>query len=148
MSSLTEVLSELAKEYSVRSPAALLKLARKVGAPATLAECRAALATNVPAQTLAPAPRSEGRSAAEGPGSRLQADLMDFNQNADGSENNEHKYALQVSDVFTRKAYTDPLKGKSAVQVDSAMRKILREVPGQGRNAVVSTNQGLSLIHI
>jgi len=142
MSHLTEALGELAKEYSVRSPAALLKLARKVGAPATLAECRAALATNVPAQTLAPAPRSEGRSAAEGPGSRLQADLMDFNQNADGSENNEHKYALQVSDVFTRKAYTEPLKGKSAVQVDSAMRKILREVPGQGRNAVVSTDQG------
>ena len=137
-----EALTELAKEYSVRSPAKLYALSRKIGAPWTLAECREALTTSVPAQTLAPPPRSLGHSAAEGPGSRLQADLMDFNLNADGSHNDHHKYALQVSDVFTRKAYTEPLKAKNAAVVTEAMRKLLQKVPGHGQNAVVTTDAG------
>ena len=142
MADLIENLRELAKEYSVRSAAKLFQVAKKIGAPATLKECQQALATSVPAQTLGPPPRSLGHSAAEGPGSRLQADLMDFSQNTHGHQNNQHRYALQVSDVFTRKAYTEPLKGKNAIQVDSAMRHILQQVPGHAKNAVVTTDQG------
>jgi len=137
-----EELRDLAKEYGVRSPEKLYQLSKKIGAHWTLKECKEALASNVPAQTLGPPPRSLGHSAAEGPGSRLQADLMDFSQNTHGHHNDQHRYALQVSDVFTRKAYTEPLKGKSAIQVDSAMRKLLKEVPNQGRNAVLSTDKG------
>ena len=67
---------------------------------------------------------------------------MDFSQNAHGHENDQHRYALQVSDVFTRKTYTEPLKGKSAIQVDSAMRKIRDEIPDHLDNAVVTTDKG------
>ena len=137
-----EALRDLAKQYSVRSPHKLLQLSRKKGENVTLKECRQALVTSVPAQTLAPPPRSLGHSAAEGPGSRLQADLMDFSQNTHGHHNEQHRYALQVSDVFTRKAYTEPLKGKSGIQVDSAMRHLLQQVPGHAENAVVSTDKG------
>ena len=35
-------------------------------------------------QVLAPKPRSLGKSAAEGPNDRLQADLVDFSQNTRG----------------------------------------------------------------
>jgi hypothetical protein len=137
-----EVLRDLAKEYSVRSPQKLKQLAGKIGANYTLKECQKALETSVPSQTLGPPPRSQGKSAAEGPGSRLQADLMDFSQNTHGHENDQHRYALQVSDVFTREAYTEPLKGKTAIQVDSAMRKIRDEIPGHFDNAVVTTDKG------
>ena len=137
-----EALRQLADKYSVRSAQKLKQLSIKLGNNFTLKECQQALEKNVPAQTLGPPPRSLGHSAAEGPGSRLQADLQDFALNSHGRNNDEHRYALQVNDVFTRKAYTEPLKGKNSIQVDSAMRKILQEVPNQGRNAVVTTDAG------
>ena len=137
-----EALKELAGEYSVRSPQKLLQLARKIGAKYTFREAQQALSTNVPAQTLGPPPRSLGHSQAEGPGSRLQADLADFRLNSSENKNDDHRYFLQVSDVFTRKAYTEPLKGKNAIQVESAMRKIMHEVPNQGRDSVVTTDKG------
>ena len=126
-------------EYGVRSAPKLLQLARKIGAPATLEECKTALSTNVAAQTLGPPPRSLGKSAATGPGNQLQADLMDFNQMG---QNQEHKYALEVADVFTRKAYTQALKSKSATDVAVAMRALLRQIPHHGDNAVLSTDKG------
>ena len=137
-----EALRQLAKEYSVRSPQKLKQVAEKIGANVTLKECQQALQTSVPAQTLGPPPRSLGHSAAEAPGSRLQADLVDFSQNSRGQDNDQHRYALLVSDVFTRKAYTEPLKGKSSIQVDSAMRKIRDEMPSHFDDAVVTTDKG------
>ena len=137
-----EALKELAKEYSVRSAPKLIQLARKIGANYTLKEAQQALSTSVPAQTLAPPPRSLGHSAAEAPGSRLQADLADFRLNSHGHSNDDHHYFLQASDVFTRKAYTEPLKNKTSSEVDAAMHKILHQVPNQGKNAVVTTDKG------
>ena len=137
-----EALRELAKKYSIRSPQKLRQLGTKLGDNYTIKQCKQALETSVPAQTLAPPPRSEGKSAAENPGSRLQADLMDFSKNADGGANAQHKYALQVSDVFTRKTYTEPLKSKTATEVDAAMAKIRDEMPGHFNHAVITTDQG------
>ena len=137
--SVEGTLRRLAMEYGVRSPQKLLQLARKIGAPATLEECKAALSTNVAAQTLGPPPRSLGKSAATGPGNQLQADLMDFNQMG---HNQDHKYALEVADVFTRKAYTEPLKSKSATDVAIAMKGLLKQIPQNGANAVLTTDKG------
>ena len=134
-----QALRELAKEYSVRSPHKLLQLSRQIGAPWTLKECQQALSTSVPAQTLAPPPKSEGKSYASSPGDRLQADLADLRLNG---HNKEHHYFLQLSDVFTRKAFTEPLKNKSSATVDEAMRKLLHEVPGRGEGAVLTTDKG------
>jgi len=134
-----DALRELAKEYSVRSPHKLLQLSKQIGAPWTLKECQEALSTNVAAQTLAPPPRSEGRSAAAAPGDRLQADLADFRLNGN---NQQHHYFLQVSDVFSRRAFTEPLPDKRPDTVNHAMEKVLHEVPGHGNRSMLTTDRG------
>ena len=59
-----------------------------------------ALKADVGRQVQAPRPRALGKSAAEGPNDRLQADLIDFSQNTRGKT----RYGLVVMDVFTREA--------------------------------------------
>ena len=136
-----ELLRSLAARFEARSPAKLRAVARRQHVPATPADIRAALSTDVSRQVFAPKPRSLGRSAATAPGSNLQADLIDLSNNT-GAKFGEHKYALTVSDVFTRRAWTEPLRYKDAANTNSAFRKILKEVPGHGDNAVVTTDQG------
>ena len=63
-----------------------------------------ALKADVGRQVQAPRPRALGKSAAEGPNDRLQADLIDFSQNTRGKT----KYGLVVMDVFTREAARTP----------------------------------------
>jgi hypothetical protein len=104
-----ELLRSLAANFEARSPAKLRAVARRQHVPATPADIRAALSTDVSRQVFAPKPRSLGRSAATAPGSNLQADLIDLSNNA-GAKFGEHKYALTVSDVFTRRAWTEPLR--------------------------------------
>ena len=74
-------LKALSRELRIRNPAKLLQAARGrvPGASSKLAQL--ALADNVGRQVLAPAYRSTGKSAAEGPNERLQADLIDYSAN-------------------------------------------------------------------
>ena len=109
--------------------------------PVSAEDVKAALAPEVAKQIFAPKPRSLGQSATEGPGSRLQADLVDLAQNTK-AKHGEHKYALLVADVFTRKAYSAALRYKDATSVNREFRQILQQVPGKGENAVVTTDQG------
>ncbi len=74
-------LRELARENFVNSASKLVQLARRKGVPATSELARLALTKEVGKQIIAPPPRSVGQSAAEQPGSRLQADLIDFSKN-------------------------------------------------------------------
>jgi hypothetical protein len=76
------------------------QLAQSQGARVTQAQAVAALRTDIGRQLFAPKPRSLGKSAAEGPNPRLQADLIDFSQNTKSKDGN--KYALQISDIYTR----------------------------------------------
>ena len=87
---------------------------------------------------LAPKPRSLGKSAAEGPNDRLQADLIDFSVNTRGA----NKYGLIVSDVFTREAVTKALPDKKTETVSAAAREIIPKVVEEETNYVVSTDQG------
>ena len=135
------LLRELSRQYEARSPAKLLALARRQHVPATPADVKAALAPEIGKQLFAPKQRSLGKSAAEGPGERLQADLVDLSNNAHAKPG-DHKYALMVADVYTRKTWTEPLRYKDSTSVNREFRKILRDVPGKGQNAVVTTDQG------
>ena len=74
-------LSTLARQLLIRSPQKLLAAARGRIPRANLRLAPMALEDNVGKQVLAPAYRSTGKSAAEGPNERLQADLIDFSQN-------------------------------------------------------------------
>ena len=136
-----ESLRALSEKYEARSAAKLLAVARRFHVPATLKDAKAAVAPDVGRQLFAPKPRSLGQSAAEAPGKRLQADLIDLSNNAKAARG-EHRYGLLVSDVFTRKAWAEPLRYKDAATVNPAFRKILKEVPGHGTDAVVTTDQG------
>ena len=71
-------LKTLAKELRIRSANKLLQAARGRVPGASLRLSQLALGDNVGRQALAPAYRSTGKSAAEGPNERLQADLIDM----------------------------------------------------------------------
>ena len=87
---------------------------------------------------LAPKPRSLGKSAAEGPNDRLQADLVDFSQNTRG----RNRYGLVVTDVFTREVATKALPDKRAETVTQAAAEIIPELVEEEGNYVVTTDLG------
>ena len=89
-------------------------------------------------QVLAPKPRSLGKSAAEGPNDRLQADLVDFSQNTRG----RNKYGLVVQDVFTREIATKALPDKRAETVTRAAAEIIPDLVQEEGNYVVTTDLG------
>ena len=89
---------KLADDFNVRDPRKLYQLARQRDLDVTQAMAFEALKADVGRQVQAPRPRALGKSAAEGPNDRLQADLIDFSQNTRGKT----KYGLVVMDVFTR----------------------------------------------
>ena len=93
---------------------------------------------DVARQVLAPKPRSLGKSAAEGPNDRLQADLVDFSQNTRG----RNKYGLVVQDVFTREIATKALPDKRAETVTRAAAEIIPDLVQEEDNYVVTTDLG------
>ena len=114
-------LKTLAKELRIRSPAKLLQAARGRVPGASLRLAQLALEDNVGKQVLAPAYRSTGRSAAEGPNSRVQADLIDMSQNTRTKE----RFALMLSDVYTREVRAKTLLDKRPATVNAAMQDLL-----------------------
>ena len=76
-----EALRDLADDFNVRDPRKLYRLARQRDLDVTQAM---AFEADVGRQVQAPRPRALGKSAAEGPNDRLQADLIDFSQNTRG----------------------------------------------------------------
>ena len=103
-----ERLRALSEQFSANSENRLRQVARQHGLKPSKEELKAALAPRAHANELfAPPPRSLGKSAAERPGARLQADLIDFSKN--GTDPTHH-YGLLVSDVYSRMAYTKPLE--------------------------------------
>ena len=89
---------------------------------------------------LAPKPRSLGKSAAEGPNDRLQADLVDFSQNTRG----RNRYGLVVTDVFTREVATKALPDKRAETVTQAVPQLRRTL---SKHSALLTAQYLNLQH-
>ena len=133
-----EALRDLADDFNVRDPRKLYRLARQRDLDVTQAMAFEALKADVGRQAQAPRPRALGKSAAEGPNDRLQADLIDFSQNTRGKT----KYGLVVMDVFTREAAVEPLQNKNAETVGRATKRAARELTGDDGNFVVTTDLG------
>ncbi len=91
---------ELAERYRLKADK-LLKKARSLGIPVTPASAKQAVALNTGHQVLKPPARSVGKTAAEGLGSRLQADLIGFSQNTEAP----HRCSLLVADAYARMLY-------------------------------------------
>ena len=133
-----EALRGLADDFNVRDSRKLYRLARQRDLDVTQAMAFEALKADVGRQVQAPQPRTLGKSAAEGPNDRLQADLIDFSQNTRGKT----KYGLVVMDVFTREAAVEPLQNKNAETVGRATKRAARELTGDDKNFVVTTDLG------
>ena len=138
------LLEQLARDFNVRDPRKLQQIARREfpdRRDLTAERARTALRGDVARQVLAPKPRSLGKSAAEGPDQRLQADLVDFSQNTRGP----NRYGLVVTDVFTREVATKALPNKQSRTVTQAAAEIIPELVREGEgNYVVTTHQGTS----
>ena len=135
------LLEQLARDFNVRDPRKLFQIARREfpdRRDLTSARAAAALRGDVARQILAPKPRSLGKSAAEGPNDRLQADLVDFSQNTRG----RNKYGLAVQDVFTREIATKALPDKRAETVTRAAAEIIPDLVQEEGNYVVTTDMG------
>ena len=133
-----EALRDLADDFNVRGPRKLYRLARQRDLDVTQAMAFEALKADVGRQVQAPRPRALGKSAAEGPNDRLQADLIDFSQNTRGKT----KYGLVVMDVFTREAAMEPLQNKNAETVGRATKRAARKLTGDDGNFAVTTDLG------
>ena len=134
-----ENLKALADELNIRSAAKLRAQALIEGVNVTLREAAEALKTDL-ARVFAPKPRSLGKSAAEGPNDRLQFDLIDYSKNT--KKGNPNRYALVGVDVFTRELAAVPLRSKTPGEVNEAVRKSVRELAGDKKDFVVTTDQG------
>ena len=132
------LLEQLARDFNVRDARKLQQIARRDRRDLTSARAAAALRGDVARQVLAPKPRSLGKSAAEGPNDRLQADLVDFSQNTRG----RNKYGLVVQDVFTREIATKALPDKRAETVTQAAAEIIPDLVQEEGNYVVTTDMG------
>ena len=135
------LLEQLARDFNVRDPRKLFQIARREfpeRRDLTSARAAAALRSDVARQVLAPKPRSLGKSAAEGPNDRLQADLVDFSQNTQRA----NKFGLVVTDVFTREVATKALPDKRAETVTRAAAEIIPELVQDESKNVVTTDMG------
>ena len=132
------LLEQLARDFNVRDPRKLQQIARREFPDRRdLTAERARTALRSDGQALAPKPRSLGKSAAEGPDQRLQADLVDFSQNTRGP----NRYGLVVTDVFTREVATKALPNKQSGTVTQAAAEIIPELVREEGNYVVTTDQ-------
>jgi hypothetical protein len=133
-----EDLRELGQKLKIRSPAKLLAAARGKIPQATLELAKTALAYETSKQVLAPKYRSTGKSAAEGPNQRLQADLIDFSQNT----RTKSKYALLINDVYTREVRAKPLPNKTPSAVNEAAQELIPELVDGKQDYSITTDKG------
>ena len=125
-------------EYSAYSLTKLRAVAKQQGVKWEPALAEQALKPEVGRQIYAPPPRSGGLSAATKPRTVFQADLMDMSSYKDHPE---AKYALELVDVFTRKAYVESMPDKSAATTKAAFSRLSAEARPQA-GAIVTTDRG------
>ena len=136
-----EELRLLADELNIRDPRKLVAAAkRREFRDVNEQLAREALRKDVARQVLAPPPRSTGKSAAEAPNTRLQADLIDFSKNARAASG--AKYALLLTDVFTREVAATPLKTKAPSEVNPALQGALGTLVDDKQDIVVTVDAG------
>ena len=127
-----------ARELRIRNPAKLLQAARSSVPGANLRLAKLALEDSASKQVLAPAYRSTGKSAAEAPNSRVQADLIDMSQNTRTKE----RFALMINDVYTREVRAKTLTNKRPETVNAAMQELLPTLVEDTTNFAISTDAG------
>ena len=118
-------LTELAKELGSTGLEKLWRGARSRNIPVTRQQIKEFLSTKGEAQVFRPLPKSAGKTAAEGPGTRFQMDLIDMKN----SKSNGMSVILVLVDVFTRQAWAKGATSKNPERVEQALRPLLNDLP-------------------
>ena len=74
----------------------------------------------------------------------IQADLVFYNSSEYYTQNSYYKYILCVIDMFSKKAYAEPLKTKSSLEVGTALDKIISSMPITPRKLMVDAGTEFS----
>ena len=133
-------LRTLASQLLLRNPQKILAAALGKIPGANLRLAKLALEDNVGKQVMAPAYKSTGKSAAEGPNERLQADLIDYSQT---TKETKAKYALMLSEGYTRGARAMPLLNKQSSTVNNAMQQLLLTLVEDIIKIALTTDSGM-----
>ena len=117
-----QALIALARELKYPGTAKLWAAAREAEIPVTKTQVRDLLATQGQKQVYRPVPPSKGKSVAEGPEFRYQADLVDFkNQPSKG-----FSIILIIIDVFSRQVWARPSPNKTPLAISRVMQRCSR----------------------
>ena len=87
-------------------------------------------------------PRTDNSYVAPGPREAVQFDLADFSGFGPSSE---YRYALIGTDVFTKLAFAQPLKGKTPEEASQALEKALQSF---GLMKYAYTDMGSEFTHV
>ena len=68
---------------------------------------------------------SDGKKSASREDMRCQADLLDFSKRPSSQRGRASKYALVVTDVFTKEAWVEKMRDKADAEAKNATRKII-----------------------
>ena len=134
-------LRDLGDEYNLRDPRKLLQIAQRQGIAATSKLATEALAGDVGRQVLRPPPRATGKAAATRPDSTLQADLIDFSNNLPPTSKG-NRYAVVLSDVFTRELRTAAVPSKDPETVAAVLKPMITNLTDGDQNYTLSTDKG------
>ena len=129
--SKTDILSEI--YYDISNPASfssvekLLRESRKVNPYITRNDVEAFLSSQTPYTVHRRARKRFKRNPilVDGPNEMAQADLIDLQKL--NNENEGKNFLLTMIDVFSKKAYVQPIKSKSGIHVSDAMARIFKE---------------------
>ena len=109
--------------------AKLRDAAKRKGVKVTAKDAQQFVNAQAEAQVFRAAPRSKGKVTSTELNDTWQADLVDYTAK-DPSSNDGYRFALVVTDVFSRKSYTEPLKTKKSGRGGEGMQDHHRESRG------------------
>ena len=104
--------------------------ARRKGEDITSTEAQAFVAQQASGQIFQGRLPSDGKVTASREDMRWQADLMDMSKRASSKRDGAAKYALMVTDVFSKEVFVETMMEKTDAEAKPAMRKILNSNRG------------------
>ena len=120
-------LADLAQRLGTPGGGKLYQAARRQGLRVSKAEIKEFLGRRGEKQIFRPLPPSRGQTAAEGPRTRFQMDLVDLKF----SPSKGFKNILLLVNVYTRQAYAANIKDKRPATVAVALEGILNGLPAE-----------------
>ena len=99
--------------------------ARRKGENITSNEAQQFVAQQASGQVFQGRLPSDGKVTASREDMRFQADLLDFSKRASSKRHGAAKYALTVTDVFSKEVWVEPMMGKTDAETKSAMVRII-----------------------